>query len=75
VDTWLRLPNQETGQEFVGLGWFCSGKEQTFRFCHDGWNHGYVATVLMLPAIGKGVVVMLKTANVSRPDQIPPREA
>jgi CubicO group peptidase (beta-lactamase class C family) len=53
-----QLPHQDIGQEFVGLGWFCSGKEQSFRFWHDGWNHGYVATMLMLPAIGKGVVVM-----------------
>jgi CubicO group peptidase (beta-lactamase class C family) len=60
VSSMLRpqLPNQEIGQEFVGLAWFCSGKEESFRFRHDGWNHGYVATMLMLPAIGKGVVVM-----------------
>jgi CubicO group peptidase (beta-lactamase class C family) len=56
-----QLSNQEIGQEFVGLGWFCAGKEETFRFWHDGWNHGYVATMLMLPAIGKGVVVMVNS--------------
>jgi hypothetical protein len=52
------LPSQEIGQEFVGLGWLCSGKQETFRFGHEGWNHGYVAIMLMLPASGKGVVVM-----------------
>jgi CubicO group peptidase (beta-lactamase class C family) len=56
-----QLPNQEIGQEFVGLGWFCAGKEQNFRFFHDGGNHGYLATMLMLPAIGKGAVVMLNS--------------
>jgi CubicO group peptidase (beta-lactamase class C family) len=63
VSSMLRpqLPDQEIGQEFVGLGWFCAGKEQNFRFFHDGWNHGYVATMLMLPAIGKGAVVMLNS--------------
>jgi CubicO group peptidase (beta-lactamase class C family) len=63
VNSMLRpqLPNQETGQEFVGLGWFCSGKEQSFRFGHEGWNFGYVATMLMLPAIGKGVIVMVNS--------------
>jgi CubicO group peptidase (beta-lactamase class C family) len=63
VSSMLRpqLPNQEPGQEFVGLGWFCAGKERNFRFFHDGWNHGYVATTLMLPAIGKGAVVMLNS--------------
>lgn len=63
VSSMLRpqLPNQEIGQAFVGLGWFCAGKEQNFRFFHDGWNHGYVATMLMLPAIGKGAVVMLNS--------------
>jgi len=63
VSSMLRpqLPSQEIGQEFVGLGWFCAGKEQNFRFFHDGWNHGYVATMLMLPAVGKGAVVMLNS--------------
>jgi CubicO group peptidase (beta-lactamase class C family) len=63
VSSMLRpqLPNQEIGQQFVGLGWFCAGKEQSFRFFHDGWNPGYVATMLMLPAIGKGAVVMLNS--------------
>lgn len=63
VSSMLRpqLPDQEIGQEFVGLGWFCSGKEETFRFGHEGWNHGYLATMFVLPAIGKGVVVMVNS--------------
>jgi CubicO group peptidase (beta-lactamase class C family) len=63
VSSMLRpqLPNQEIGQEFVGLGWFCSGKDETFRFSHDGGNNGYMATMLMLPAIGKGAVVMVNS--------------
>jgi hypothetical protein len=63
VERMLRpqLPGQEIGQEFVGLGWFCAGKEETFRFWHDGWDHGYVATMLMLPAIGKGAVVLVNS--------------
>ena len=63
VSSMLRpqLPNQDTAQEFLGLGWFCSGEQGTFRFWHDGFNHGYLATMLMLPAIGKGVVVMVNS--------------
>lgn len=63
VSSMLRpqLPGQEIGQDFVGLGWFCAGKEQSFRFFHYGGDHGYVALMLMLPAIGKGVVVMLNS--------------
>jgi CubicO group peptidase (beta-lactamase class C family) len=63
VSSMLRpqLRNQEIGQEFVGLGWFCAGREQTFRFFHNGGNHGYLATMLMLPTIGKGAVVMLNS--------------
>lgn len=53
-----QLPDQEIGQDFVGLGWFCTGKDETFRFSHEGGNNGYLATMLMLPAIGKGAVVM-----------------
>jgi CubicO group peptidase (beta-lactamase class C family) len=56
-----QLPGQSIGQEFVGIGWFCAGKEETFRFWHDGWDHGYVATMLMLPASGKGVVVLVNS--------------
>ena len=36
----------ETGQEFVGLGWFCSGKEETFRFLArrlESWIPGHNA--------------------------------
>jgi CubicO group peptidase (beta-lactamase class C family) len=54
-----QLPGQAA--EFVGLGWFCAGKDETFRFSHDGWNHGYTGTMLMLPAIGKGVVVLVNS--------------
>jgi CubicO group peptidase (beta-lactamase class C family) len=63
VSSMLRpqLPDQSIGGEFVGLGWFCAGKEETFRFWHDGWDHGYVATMLMLPASGKGVVVLVNS--------------
>jgi CubicO group peptidase (beta-lactamase class C family) len=56
-----QLPDQSIGQEFVGIGWVCAGKEETFRFWHDGWDHGYVATMLMLPASGKGVVVLVNS--------------
>ncbi|MGY3617748.1 serine hydrolase domain-containing protein [Bradyrhizobium sp. USDA 10063] len=63
VSSMLRpqLPDQEIGQDFVGLGWFCFGKDETFRFGHDGGNHGYLATMRMLPEIGKGVVAMVNS--------------
>jgi CubicO group peptidase (beta-lactamase class C family) len=63
VSSMLRpqLPGQEIGQEFVGLGWFCAGKDETFRFYHNGWDQGFVAMMLMLPAIGKGVVVLVNS--------------
>lgn len=73
VSSMLRpqLPDQEIGQDFVGLGWFCAGKERNFRFFHYGWDHGYVALMLMLPAIGKGVVVMLNSNQGAMvPDEI-----
>jgi hypothetical protein len=63
VSSMLRpqLPDQEIGQDFVGIGWFCAGKERNFRFFHYGGDHGYVASMLMLPAVGKGAVVMLNS--------------
>jgi CubicO group peptidase (beta-lactamase class C family) len=65
VSSMLRpqLPNEEMGQDFVGLGWHCSGKEESFRFFHEGFNHGFTATMLMLPAIGKGVVVLVNSTQ------------
>jgi len=65
VSSMLRpqLPNEEMGRDFVGLGWYCSGKEEGFRFFHEGFNHGFTATMLMLPAIGKGVVVLMNSTQ------------
>ncbi len=58
-----QLPGQEIGKEFVGLGWQCAGKDATFRFGHEGFNHGFVANMLMLPASGKGVVVLVNSVQ------------
>ena len=53
-----QLPDQETGQDFVGLGWFCAGKDDDFQFGHQGANEGYLAEMRLFPAQGRGAVVM-----------------
>jgi CubicO group peptidase (beta-lactamase class C family) len=53
-----QLPHQKAGENFVGLGWFCSGKDDDFQFGHEGQNEGFLATLRLFPARGRGVVVM-----------------
>jgi len=55
------LPDQQIGQDFHGLGWSCTGKDALFRFGHPGWNEGFIAALTLLPAQGKGAVVMLNS--------------
>jgi CubicO group peptidase (beta-lactamase class C family) len=53
-----QLPDQKIGQDFVGLGWFCTGKDDEFQFGHQGQNEGYLAEMKLYPAYGRGAVVM-----------------
>jgi CubicO group peptidase (beta-lactamase class C family) len=56
-----QLKNQEVGQDFVGLGWFCAGRDKGFRFGHPGMNEGFAAEMRLFPAIGKGAIVMFNS--------------
>ena len=57
-----QLPDQKPGEgDYVGLGFFCGGKENTFRFGHGGWDEGFVADMRVFPHIGKGAVVMVNS--------------
>lgn len=56
-----QLPDQKIGEAFVGLGWFCAGNDKEFRFGHSGGNEGFLANMRMLPALGKGAVVMINS--------------
>jgi CubicO group peptidase (beta-lactamase class C family) len=57
-----QLAHQKAGEgEFVGLGFFCAGKDDGFHFGHGGWDEGFVANVQFYPNIGKGVVVMINS--------------
>jgi CubicO group peptidase (beta-lactamase class C family) len=53
-----QLPDQEIGQDFVGLGWFCSGQDDRFQFGHQGGNEGFLAEMRLFPARGQGTVVI-----------------
>jgi CubicO group peptidase (beta-lactamase class C family) len=53
-----QLPDQKIGQDFVGLGWFCAGKDDEFQIGHQGGNEGYLAEMRLFPAQGRGAVVM-----------------
>ena len=56
-----QLRNQKAGQDFVGLGWFCAGKDEGFRFGHAGINEGFTAEIRLFPAVGQGAVVMVNS--------------
>jgi CubicO group peptidase (beta-lactamase class C family) len=64
VETMLlpQLADQKVGEgNFVGLGFFCDGKEDGFNFGHGGWNEGFVAKMCFYKNTGKGAVVMLNS--------------
>jgi CubicO group peptidase (beta-lactamase class C family) len=56
-----QLPDQAKGSEFVGLGWFCSGEGDAFRFGHAGGNHGFLADLRLYPATGQGAAIMINS--------------
>lgn len=57
-----QLAQQQAGDgEFVGLGFFCNGKEDGFYFGHDGWNHGFLSEMRFYKQLGKGAVVMINS--------------
>jgi CubicO group peptidase (beta-lactamase class C family) len=55
------LRDHVPGDDFIGLGWFCSGTGDRFRFGHAGWDEGFIAELRCLPATGQGAVVMLNS--------------
>ena len=64
IESMLRpqLDHQKIGEgEFVGLGFFCDGKNDAFHFGHGGWDEGFVALMRFYKNIGKGAVVMLNS--------------
>jgi CubicO group peptidase (beta-lactamase class C family) len=64
IETMLRpqLAHQKVGEgEFVGLGFFCDGKDAGFHFGHGGWDEGFVAQMRVYKDIGKGAVVMINS--------------
>jgi len=57
-----QLKHQRAGEEeYVGLGFFCVGKDDSFFFGHGGWDEGFVAMMRIYKNIGKGAVVMLNS--------------
>jgi CubicO group peptidase (beta-lactamase class C family) len=45
-----QLRHQKAGEgEYVGLGFFCVGKDESFFFGHGGWDEGAEKTVVDLP--------------------------
>ena len=64
IESMLRpqLAHQKIGEgEFVGLGFFCDGKDGAFYFGHSGWNEGFLSLMRFYKNIGKGAVVMLNS--------------
>lgn len=61
IESMLRpqLNHQKVNEDdFVGLGFFCNGKDDGFYFGHGGWNEGFVAQMRVYKNIGRGAAVM-----------------
>jgi len=56
-----QLPDQKVGQDYRGIGWFCTGQGDAFQFGHGGRNEGYVSLIRLVPARGQGAVVLLNS--------------
>jgi CubicO group peptidase (beta-lactamase class C family) len=57
-----QLSQQKVGEgEYVGLSFFCVGKDESFFFGHGGWDEGFVALMRFYRSSGKGAVVMLNS--------------
>ena len=56
-----QLPDQKVGSDFAGLGWFCNGEGEAFRFGHGGEDHGFIAHMRMFPNRASGAVVMINS--------------
>jgi CubicO group peptidase (beta-lactamase class C family) len=64
IETMLRpqLDHQKVGEgDFLGIGFFCSGKDDAFHFGHGGWDEGFVADMRFYKNIGRGAVVMINS--------------
>ncbi len=64
IETMLQpqLAHQKAGEgAFVGLGFFCDGKDDGFHFGHGGGNEGFVAEIRFYRNLGKGAVVMVNS--------------
>lgn len=62
-----QLAHQETSDSgFIGLGFHCCGRDDSFRFGHAGRNEGFLADMRFYRNLGKGAVVMINS-NEGRP--------
>jgi hypothetical protein len=57
-----QLKSQKIGDSrFVGIGFFCDGKEDSFQFGHAGSNEGFSAIMRFYKNSGKGAVIMVNS--------------
>jgi CubicO group peptidase (beta-lactamase class C family) len=56
-----QIHGDQEGDDYVGLAWWCSGKDRAFQCSHSGWNEGYIAGLWIYPNTGQGAVVMINS--------------
>lgn len=57
-----QLKSQKVGDgQFVGIGLFCDGIEDSFQFGHAGSNEGFSAIMRFYRSSGKGAVLMVNS--------------
>ena len=53
-----QLADQPPESWHIGLGWFCSGRDEELGFGHSGGNEGFIADMRIFPNLGGALVVM-----------------
>jgi CubicO group peptidase (beta-lactamase class C family) len=60
-----QLKGEKVGDgQFVGIGFFCDGKEDSFQFGHARGNEGFSSIMRFYPSTGQGAVIMVNSDEV-----------
>jgi CubicO group peptidase (beta-lactamase class C family) len=65
-----QLPDQQMGEHFVGLGWFCDGDGDALCFGHTGVDEGFIAELKIYPARRQAAAVMINAHGWLLPGEI-----
>lgn len=56
-----QVPGHKVGGEYIGIGFFNQGEDDSHSFGHGGWDEGFVADMRIFKNLGKGAIVMVNS--------------